>query len=332
MSFNYEYANPEFFYLLLLVPLFIVWYIARRKKQLPKVRMSSLQAFAGVGRGWKPVFYHSMFLFRILAFSLLVVALARPQTVDENEKITTEGIDIMLALDVSPSMLAQDFDPDRLEAAKAVASDFISGRPNDRIGLVIFAAESFTQSPITTDHYVLRDLLQKVRSGWLEDGTAIGMGLATAADRLKDSESKSKVIILLTDGENNSGSIDPKTAAEIAARLDIRVYTIGIGKRGHVNIPYRGRDGITRTQRIEVRIDEELLNDIAATTEGRYYRATDERSLREIYNDIDQLEKSEIEIATSQRKTEEFHLFALLAGCFFFVEVFSRFVFFKTVP
>ena len=325
---NYQFAHPEFFMLLLVLPLMAWWYWKRWRQRLPGHRVPTL---AGVSHGgWRSYGFHGLAALRMLAMGLLVVALARPQTLSSYEKVTSEGIDIVLTIDVSLSMLAEDFEPNRLEVAKEVATDFIQGRPNDRIGLVVFSGESFTQSPITSDKPVLLDLLQNVESGLLEDGTAIGMGLATAIDRLRESEAESKIIILLTDGENNAGIISPRLAAELAAEYGIRVYTIGIGSLGYVYMPDPNIPG--RRHRIEVRIDEELLKEIADMTDGQYFRATDEQKLREIYQEIDQLERTEVEVAVTQRRTEEFRAFALFGALFFLLEIILRYTLLKIVP
>lgn len=248
------------------------------------------------------------------------------------EEVSTEGIDIVLAMDISSSMLAQDFKPNRLESAKEVAKDFIDARGNDRIGLVVFSGESFTQTPITTDHKVIKEQLDKLESGLVEDGTAIGMGLATAVDRLKDSEAKSKVIILLTDGVNNQGVIDPKTAAEIASSLNVRVYTIGVGSEGTAPYPFQDQFGRTRIQNIKVEIDEELLEYIAELTGVAYYRATDQNSLSNIFEEIDKLEKTRIQVASFKRYSEKFLPFALAALFFLLMEFLMSHFLLRKIP
>ncbi|MDP4266880.1 MAG: VWA domain-containing protein, partial [Bacteroidota bacterium] len=245
--------------------------------------------------------------------------------------IMVEGIDIVLSFDISPSMLSEDFKPNRIEAAKKVANEFIDGRPQDRIGLVIFAGESFTQCPLTTDHAVLKNLFYKINSDMLEDGTAIGMGLATAINRLKESKAKSKVIILLTDGVNNTGTISPMTSAELAKLYGIRVYTIGVGTYGEAPYPFKTPFGI-QYQNIPVEIDEALLKDIAQMTNGKYYRATNNKKLREIYNDIDKLEKSKIEVTEYHRKKLTYLPWSLLAGIILFGELLLRYTVFKKIP
>ena len=274
-----QFANPWFFWLLLTLPAYWCYYWFSMRKQFPQITFSTLQPLKNQKNGITEYLVHVPVFLRSVAILAIIVALARPQTMLSKEKVSTEGIDIVLALDISSSMLAQDFSPNRLEAATEVAQEFISGRPNDRIGLVVFAGESFTQCPITTDHKVLQDALENLESGFIEDGTAIGMGLATAADRLKDSESKSKIVILLTDGENNQGIIDPKTAAEIAASLNIRVYTIGVGTEGMAPYPVKDPYGRTMLQSVKVTIDEELLEYIANLTGVSYYRATNDNKL-----------------------------------------------------
>jgi len=275
---------------------------------------------------------HNQLFLRTMVVVLLIICLARPQTKMSSEKVSTEGIDIVMALDISSSMLAQDFLPNRLEAASKVATEFINGRPNDRVGLVVFAGESFTQCPLTTDHKVVLDALEQLESGLIEDGTAIGMGLATAADRLKDSDSKSKVVILLTDGENNQGIIDPKTAAEIAASLNIRVYTIGVGTDGLAPYPITDPFGRTRLQKVKVAIDEELLEYIANLTGVSYYRATDERKLKDIFKEIDKLEKTRIEVASFTRYSEKFLPFALAAFLLLVFEQLLNLLIIKRLP
>ncbi|MBI1184710.1 VWA domain-containing protein, partial [bacterium] len=283
-------------------------------------------------RSPKEYIIHLPLVFRSLAIALIIVALARPQTMLSKEKVSTEGIDIVLAIDISSSMLAQDFKPNRLQAASQVAQEFIEGRPNDRIGLVVFAGESFTQCPITTDHKVLLDALKNLESGLIEDGTAIGMGLATAADRLKDSESKSKVIILLTDGENNQGTIDPKTAADIAASLKMRVYTIGVGTEGMAPYPVKDHYGRTVLQSVKVDIDEELLEYIANHTGVSYYRATNEGKLDEIFHEIDRLEKNRVEVASFRRYQERYLPLAIAAFILLLLEQLVNLIVIKKIP
>ncbi|MFT6850562.1 MAG: Ca-activated chloride channel family protein [Sphingobacteriales bacterium] len=332
MSFQgLDFANPEFFWLFLLIPI-IIAYLWMQRKKIPSQTVSSTSGLSGISPGWRIWLKRIMPGFRIIALGFLIIALARPQKTENNEKISTEGIDIILAMDVSTSMLARDFSPDRLGASKKVASDFIKSRPNDRIGLVVFGGESFTQCPLTSDHNVLQNILKDVQSGLIADGTAIGMGLATSVDRLKESKSKSKVVILLTDGENNRGFIDPLTAAEIAQTFGIRVYTIGVGTMGRAPYPFKTRTGQTIMQDVEVKIDEALLKEIAEMTGVKYFRATNERSLREIYGEIDKLEKTKINVATSQKKHEHFHPYAAMALLLISLETLLRFTLLRTWP
>jgi len=263
--------------------------------------------------------------------AFIIIALARPQSTSTDEKITSYGIDLVISMDVSSSMLAQDFKPDRLEAAKEVASNFIANRPNDRIGLVIFGGESFTQVPITTDHKIVQSQLKKIKNGLLVDGTAIGMGIGTAINRLKDSEAESKVIILMTDGVNNAGLIDPRTAAEAAIQYDVKVYTIGIGTKGEAYMPaYLLPNGTVKYDYLPVEIDEDLLTEIAQTTGGKYYRATDKKSLGNIYAEIDQLEKTEIESSQTVNVKELFYIFAAIAMLLLFTEQVLKYTLLRT--
>ncbi|MDZ7741407.1 MAG: VWA domain-containing protein [Bacteroidota bacterium] len=326
-----EFANPEFFWLLLLIPVLITWYWFRHNSRNADIQLSTTSVFEETGKSLRQYAYHSLVVLRMLALALLIIALARPQSSSSTQNVSVEGIDIVMALDISSSMLAQDLKPDRLEAAKVVAQDFINGRPNDRVGLVVFSKETFTQVPLTTDHSVLKNIFTDIRSGILEDGTAIGDGLATAVNRLKESKAVSKVIILLTDGENNSGALDPISAAEIAKLYGIRIYTIGVGSRGTAPYPVPTAFG-TRMQQIEVKIDEELLQQIADMTDGKYFRATSNQKLREIYDEIDQLEKSKIDVTEFTRKHEEFLVLALIALALFISEFILRNSIFKTLP
>ena len=270
--FGFEFANPEYFWLLVLLVPMILWYVLREKKSYADLQFSSLRAFKGIRHTGKIWMRHLLFVLQVLAIFFLVVALARPQSSNNWQTYTSEGIDIVLALDISGSMLARDFTPDRLEAAKEVATKFILERPQDKIGLVIFAGESFTQCPLTTDQAVLVNLMREVQSGMIEDGTAIGLGLANAVNRLKDSPAKSKVVILLTDGVNNRGAIAPLTAAELAKAYGIRVYTIGVGTYGEAPYPVQTPFGV-ELRNVPVEIDEEVLQQIAHLTDGKYFRA-----------------------------------------------------------
>jgi Ca-activated chloride channel homolog len=325
-----SFAYPIFFGLFLLIPLMIGWYVTKSKEGQGTVLVSSVRNFAGA-RSWRNVALHLLFILRLLAMSSLIVALARPQMRNDEQFVNGQGIDIVLCLDISGSMLAQDFTPNRMEAAKNVASEFIDNRPTDRIGLVIFSGESFTMCPLTTDHLVLKTQLFNVESGLLEDGTAIGSGLATGVERLRSSQSKSKVIILLTDGENNGGLIDPNTAKEIAKSVGVRVYTVGVGTEGFAPVPVQTPGGVVM-QREKVNIDEKLLTHIAVETGGKYFRARDNESLKNIYTEIDQMEKSKIEISTLKRFDEHFSPFALAAAALLLLELVLGFTLFKKFP
>jgi len=324
------FAYPVFFALFLLIPLMIFWYFRKANKGAGTVIVSSVKTFAKNG-SWKNTFRHILFICRLLAISCLIIAMARPQFKNEEQLTNGEGIDIVLCLDISGSMLAQDFTPNRMEAAKNVASEFIDSRPTDRIGLVIFSGESFTMCPLTTDRAVLKSQLYNVQSGLLEDGTAIGSGLATGVERLKSSKSKSKVIILLTDGENNGGLIDPNTAKEIAKSVGVRVYTVGVGTEGFAPVPVQTPGGVIM-QREKVSIDEKLLTQIANETGGKYFRAKDNESLSSIYKEIDQMEKSKVEISTFTKYSEQFFPFALVAAGLLLLEFILRFTVFRKFP
>lgn len=328
---QYSFAYPEFLWLLLLIPAMISWYVIRQHRNHPSMQVPGFQWLGSVPVTFRHYLRHILFAFRMLAASLLIIVLARPQTHDQWEELLTEGIDIIISLDISSSMLAEDFKPNRMEAAREIAAEFISGRSNDRIGLVIFSGESFTQCPLTTDHSVLVNLLRDVEIGMIEDGTAIGMGIATAVNRLRDSQSKSRIIILLTDGVNNRGSIDPLTAAGIAASFGIRVYTVGVGSRGPAPFPVRTPYGV-QYQNVEADIDEEVLIEIASVTGGSYFRATDESKLSEIYSEIEELEKSRIEVRHFNSSREEYRSFALLAGLLLVFEWLIRALWLRSVP
>lgn len=287
---NLDFANPEYLYLLLLIVPVLAWYIWRDKKAHASIQVSTLKSLKKAPKTYKFYFRHALILFRVLAIAFLVVALARPQSSNDWKNVSSEGIDIVMSLDISSSMLAQDFEPNRLEAAKDVATQFITGRQQDKIGLVIFSGESFTQCPLTTDHAVLINLFSDIKSGMIEDGTAIGLGLANSINRLKDSEAKSRVVILITDGVNNRGEIAPTTAAELAKTYGIRVYTVGIGTQGTAPYPFQTPFGI-QMQDMPVEIDEATLTKIAELTGGKYFRATDNNKLKAIYEEIDQMEK-----------------------------------------
>lgn len=326
-----EFAHPEYLYILFLfIPLF-AWYIWKQKEYYASVQISSVKAF-NEGSNLFEFLRHFLVFIRAVSIALLIIALARPQSSRKWENVDTLGIDIVLALDVSSSMLARDFKPDRLEAAKSVAVEFISGRPNDRVGLVVFSGESFTQCPLTTDHAVLINLFKDVKSGIIEDGTAIGLGLANAVKRLKDSDAISKVIILLTDGVNNQGAIDPVTAAELAKTFGIRVYTVGVGTMGKAPYPVQDMFGRTVFHQLDVEIDEDALQQIADITGGNYFRATNNNSLKEIYQQIDQLEKSRISVKEYSRREEKFLPFVLIAIGLLLVEFLMKRVFLRLIP
>lgn len=326
-----HFANPELFWLLIIIPLLIIWYIFQSKKQFAPIKLSTTQFVSAINTTSRVRLRHIPFILRLLTLVLIIFILARPQTSSSHKTVKTEGIDIVISMDISSSMLAEDFKPNRLEAAKKTAIQFIDNRINDRIGLVVFSAQSFTQCPITIDHSVLKNLFSSVKSGMIEDGTAIGMGLATAVDRLKDSKAKSKVIILLTDGVNNRGLIAPMTAAEIAATFDIRVYTIGVGTRGMAPYPVKTPFG-TQYINMEVEIDEALLKDIANTTGGKYFRATNNKALENIYNEIDKLEKTIIDEMMFHRKSEEFLPFGIAAGLVLLTEIFLILFVYRKLP
>ncbi len=314
-----EFAHPGFFWLLLIIPLTVAWYIWRERLLHGTLSVSAVKGFSLPAKTIVPRLRHLVIVFRSLALLALIIALARPQSSLSWQNTTTEGIDIIIASDISGSMLAEDFQPNRLEAGKNIAIDFIKNRPDDRIGLVIFSGESFTQCPLTIDHDVLINLFKDVKNGMIDDGTAIGMGLATAVNRLKDSEAKSKVVILLTDGSNNMGSIPPITAAEIAKQFNVRVYTVGIGTHGYAPYPVQTPMGI-QYQRIPVDVDEGTLSKIATITGGKYFRATDNETLKNIYDQIDKLEKAKIDVTQYHKKTELFLPFALIALLFLSLE------------
>lgn len=325
------FKNPEYFYLLLLLIPMLAWYIFRFRKSGASIRFSTISGFGKIVKSWKHYMRHMPIVMQMAGVAFLIVALARPQSSSSWENVTTEGIDIVIALDISSSMLARDFQPNRLEAAKDVATKFIAGRPNDRMGLVVFSGESFTQCPLTTDHAVLINLFRDIESGMIEDGTAIGNGLATSVARLKESNAISKVIILLTDGENNSGEIAPVTAAELAKTYGIRVYTVGVGTIGTAPYPVQTPFGI-QLQNMPVKIDEATLQKIADITDGKYFRATDNASLVKIYNDIDQLEKSKIDVKEYSRKQEEYQRYALLGGLILLAGLFLKITLFRNIP
>ena len=331
-----EFANKEYLFLLLLLIPYIIWYLMYRKKTEPTMRMSDTKAYRFAPRSWKVTLMPLQLILRLAVFVLLILILARPQTRNSWNNKEIEGIDIMMAMDVSGSMLAEDLKPNRIEAAKQVAAEFIAGRPNDNIGLTIFAGEAFTQCPMTTDHASLLNLLQGVRTdiatrGLIEDGTAIGMGLANAVSRLKDSKAKSKVVILLTDGSNNRGDISPMTAAEIAKSLGIRVYTSGVGTNKVAPYPMVVAGGVQYVN-IPVEIDSKTLNDIAAATDGDFYRATNNKELQNIYKEIDKLEKSKLSVKTFSKKYDAYQPFAMVAILLLLLEILLRITVFRKLP
>ena len=318
---NITFANPQFFWLLLVLPLMVAWYVYWNKKSKPNVTLSSTIAFRKIS-SWNDYLYHSLFALRLLAVALITIALARPQTHSENAQTKiTDGIDIVMAIDVSSSMLSQDLKPNRFEALKKVASQFVKDRPNDRIGLVVYAGESYTKTPVTTDKSIILNSLAELTYGQVEDGTAIGMGLATAVNRLKESKAKSRVIILLTDGVNNTGVIDPLIAAELAAEYGIKVYTVGIGTNGMALSPYAlNPDGSIMYRMLQVEIDESLMKKIAQITHGRYFRATNNQKLQQIYDEINKLETSKIEEFKYTEVDEKFRLLVIIATVLLLLE------------
>ncbi len=328
---NFEFHNPEFLWLLILIPLLAIWYFFMRKKDTAILTMPNVKGFktSSFLSKLKPILY----LLRLLALASIIIALARPRNVSVSKKTkTNRGIDIVMAIDVSASMLARDLRPNRLEALKKVAVNFIDRRPNDRIGIVVYAGESFTQTPITSDKGIVKRTISELRWGQLEGGTAIGMGLGSAVNRLKESTAKSKVIILLTDGVNNSGNIDPRTATELAKELGIKTYTIGIGTNGMADFPWSRdpRTGKLQFRKQQVEIDEALLKEIASETDGKYFRATDNTSLKEIYDEIDKLEKTKIEEFKYYNYQEKFRIFVFLGLGLLLLEFVLRNTIFKS--
>lgn len=319
--------------LLLLIPLLAVWYMLRRKRQQAWFEMPSADFFGLSLSSWRTRYQWLPFALRLLAYIFIIIALARPQTESKREDVTTEGIDIVFAIDISTSMLARDFKPDRLEAVKEVALEFIDERPYDRFGLVAFSGESFTLCPLTVDYILVKEQIKNLKTGMVEDGTAIGDGLSTAINRLRESDSKSKVIILLTDGENNRGFIDPNTAAEIAKVMGIRVYTIGAGTNGKAYQPVAiSPNGSFIYDYADVRIDNALLKRIASMTNAKSFRATNKDALRETYEEIDQLEKTRIDVSVFKRRHDEFAPYLWLALAFLLIEFVLRNNVFKSIP
>ena len=327
------FAHPYLLLLLLIIPLMAVWYIMRYRKQKPALQFSNITLFKGVRKTFRQRIYPLLFLLRMVVVAAIIIALARPQKMLSRQEMKVEGIDIVLAMDVSGSMLAEDFKPNRLEAAKYVASDFIEGRKNDRMGLVVFSGEAFTQVPLTIDHNILLKQLSTLKSGMIKDGTALGDGLATAINRIKDSEAKSKVIILLTDGINNQGAVDPQSAAEIAALYNIRLYTIGVGTQGLAPYPFRDQFGRVRYQNVPVELDEKLLTQMAqSTVDGQYFRATNKKSLQQIYNQIDKMEKSKIDVTQYAQTKDEYQGWLILAALALLLEILLGLFYFRSTP
>ncbi len=327
------FANKELFWLMLLIPAIAGWYIWKNKTFTAELKVSTIHGFDGIKKSVKQYFRHVGIVLRLIAIALIIVVLARPQSRSSFKDVKTEGIDIVICLDISGSMLSKDFKPNRIEAAKEVAQDFIDSRPNDRIGLVIFSGESFTQCPLTTDHAVLKNLFAGIHTGMVADGTAIGNGLATAVSRVKDSKAKSKVVILLTDGVNNQGSIAPLTAAEIAKAFGVRVYDVGIGTMGKALAPIAMYpDGSYQYGYVDVQIDEKTLGEIADMTGGKYFRATDNDKLKSIYKEIDRLEKTIFEEKNFTNKAEHFLPFAIGAALLLLAEFLLRNILLKSIP
>ncbi|MFV0545309.1 MAG: vWA domain-containing protein [Bacteroides sp.] len=325
------FANIEYLFLLLLLIPYIIWYIMKQNKSEATLQISDARVYAHTPKSYKNYLLHVPFVLRIITLIFIILVLARPQTTDRWQNSEIEGIDVMMAIDVSTSMLAEDLKPNRLEAAKDVAAEFINGRPNDNIGITLFAGESFTQCPLTVDHAVLSDMIHNVKCGFIEDGTAVGMGIANAVTRLKESKAKSKVIILLTDGTNNKGDISPLTAAEIAKSFGIRVYTIGVGTNGVAPYPIRVGNTVQYVN-VPVEIDEKTLTQIAGTTDANYFRATSNSKLKEVYEEIDKLERTKLNVKEYNRRDEEYQWFALVAFLSILIEVLLRNSILKKIP
>ena len=327
------FAHPYLLLLLLVIPMMAVWYLLRYRKQKPALQFSNISLFTGVHKTFRQRAYPLLFVLRMVAVGAIVIALARPQSMLSRQEMKVEGIDIVLAMDVSGSMLAEDFKPNRLEAAKKVAADFIDGRKSDRMGLVVFAGEAFTQVPLTIDHNVLLKQLSTLKDGMMKDGTALGDGLATAINRIKDSEAKSKVIILLTDGINNQGAVDPQSAAEIAALYNIRLYTIGVGTQGLAPYPFRDAFGRKRYQNVPVELDENLLTQMAqSTVDGQYFRATNKKSLQQIFKQIDEMEQSKIDVTQYAQTKDEYMGWLILAAIALLLEILLGLFYFRSTP
>ncbi len=325
------FKNPEMFWLFIFLPLMIYYFFSVKRKTRPRILISSTEAFQRYRPTLRQRLVNLPIILRCLAVALMIVALARPQSSSKASNVTTEGISIVVSLDISESMLAEDLRPNRIEAAKKVAVDFIGGRPTDLIGLVIFGGEAFTQCPLTSDHAVITNLMKDIETGMLAQGTAIGEGLATAVARVKDAKTKNKVIILITDGVNNAGSVPPLTAGEIARTFGIRVYTIGVGTKGTAPYPVQTPFG-RQYQNVEVQIDEQLLTQIANATDGKYFRATNNKKLQSIFEEIDKMEKTKIEVTEFKRYTEEYLFWLLAAFLLFVIELLLRYTWLRTLP
>jgi Ca-activated chloride channel family protein len=333
MNMDITFANPEFFFLGLIIPLLVVWYIFTNKKNTGDVLFSNTEGLAQIPRTLRQRTRIIPFILRLLALAFFIIAMARPQGIIGSSEVKTEGIDIVLSMDVSVSMLAMDFKPNRLESSKKIAEDFVTNRPNDRIGLVAFSGESMTMCPLTTDQSAIINQLSSLKDGMLPDGTAIGMGLATAVSSLKNSESKSKVVILLTDGVNNAGVVSPSTSAEIAKAFGIRVYTIGVGKLGKARSPIAlGPDGSYIFDMVDVEIDEQLLKEVSEMTGGKYFRAENEDKLVSIYNEIDQMEKNIVKVMEFQNKPDKFWWFVAIGTILMMIEWILRLTYYKQIP
>lgn len=327
-----QLAHPEYLWLFLIFIPLIGWYIWKHRNAYPAMEISSTSPYAKLPRSYKEYLLHGLFLLRLATIGCLIIVLARPQTRDSWRTSSTEGTDIIIALDISSSMLARDFKPDRFEAAKDVAAKFVAGRETDNIGVVIFAGESFTAVPMTTDRSLLANYIHDIKMGMLEDGTAIGDGLATSINRIKDGKAKSKSIILITDGTNNTGNVAPLTAAEIAKKFDIRVYTIGVGKNGMAPMPQQNYYGGIDYVNMPVVIDEATLQSIANTTGGKYFRATSNTVLKEIFSEIDQLEKTQMDVRHFSHTEDNYIMWAWLAIGLFFLEILLRHTLLRTIP
>ena len=326
------YANPEYFYLFALLPVLVIIYILKNKRYHPSIKVSSTEAFRASGTPVRQWLKHILLLLRLAILSLIIIAIARPQTISTTKEIYSEGIDIILAIDLSESMKARDFKPDRLGSAKKTAKEFVDKRKGDRIGAIVFGKESLSLCPLTIDHKKVKETLDGLKLDKIDGtATAIGDGLSTAVTRIMESKAKSKVIILLTDGSNNAGTVSPADAAEIAFVYGIKVYTIGVGSKGYASVPVKTPYG-TRMVKMKVDLDEKTLKEIASTTKGKYFRATNNKSLENIYNEIDKMEKTETEPQIFKKTTEEHLPYALIAGLLFLAELLLRYFVFRSIP